>query len=177
MGESQVTKGFFVLDDAGLLSDPLEDACAVLQTTSANGRTAGTIYVYKGDGVWQVLSGGGGNIFFQDADPGAVGVNAIWVNLVNDRIGIRDLTNTSWSFFSTGGGIGAIGSTGYGLGGYGDVAWDETIVNSTVYTTTPSLGLLKPMYATVGWGTGLSINMDKIEALNVRLLAVEAAVL
>jgi hypothetical protein len=116
-------------------------------------------------------------IFFQDSDPGAVGTRAVWVDFANERVGIRNDDNTAWNFYSAAGGIGVIGSSGYGIGEYGNIPWDETAVNSSVLTSTPSLGLYKPLYATVGWGTWWNANLDKIEALNVRLLAAEAAVL
>lgn len=120
---------------------------------------------------------GGGNIFIQATDPGGVGgINSVWIDFANMRVGVRDLTNTFWNFYDASGGIGLIGSSGYGVGPFGDVVWDETVVNSSVFTTTPSLGLLKPMYATVGWGTAINTDMDKAEALNVRLLALEAAI-
>lgn len=56
-------KGFFVLPDADLMQFPLAGECAVLQTVTGNGRTAGHIYVYMGTSLgWvdvQALDGVG----------------------------------------------------------------------------------------------------------------------
>jgi hypothetical protein len=68
------------------------------------------------------------------------------------------------------------GGSGYGVGPFGEVSWDTTAVDPSVFTTTPNLSLRKPKYATVGWAAAMNANMDLIEALNVRLLAVEAGV-
>lgn len=66
-------------------------------------------------------------------------------------------------------------SSGFGLGAFGQVPWDETPVDSRVYTRTKNLGLFKPLYATVGWGGLYNQNLDIVDTLNKRLLALEAA--
>ena len=49
--EMGVTEGFFVKADAGEISNPKIDACIVLQTRTANSRTAGRLYIWKGAGT------------------------------------------------------------------------------------------------------------------------------
>jgi len=52
MAAIEVNSGFYVLDDAGLLSNPRGDSVAVLQRHTRNGRVAGHLYVFRG-GQWR----------------------------------------------------------------------------------------------------------------------------
>jgi hypothetical protein len=68
----------------------------------------------------------------------------------------------------------ASAESGFDLGGYGDTYGSNTAVASGAYTTTMN-GLIKPDYATVGWGGLENANLDTIETLIGRIVALEAA--
>jgi len=66
--------------------------------------------------------------------------------------------------------------SGFGVGEYGNVPWDVTVVGSGAYTTL-SNGVHVPNYATVGWGK--EINETFLIPLNdliSRIAALEAAI-
>jgi hypothetical protein len=52
----EVNQGIFVLSDVGFISYPVTNATLVLQTVTQNGRTAGHLYLYQGNGVWQDIA-------------------------------------------------------------------------------------------------------------------------
>lgn len=107
--------------------------------------------------------------YIQDSDPGAVGAGKTWANLTDVTFAVRNADNTAWVFFSNVGD----GGSGYGLGGYGNIAWDTTTVTSGAYTTL-SNGVKLPNYATVGWGTFLNDNFTLLNTLMDRVAVKEA---
>lgn len=58
MAAIETNSGFFVLDDAGELSNPRGDSAVVLQRHTKNGRTAGRQYLFRSSGAWEDVGAG-----------------------------------------------------------------------------------------------------------------------
>jgi len=74
------------------------------------------------------------------------------------------------SFFGGGGGMGGGTLSGYGVGGYGQVPYDTTMLTHG-FTTTPNMTLRKQPYGTIGWAANLNDMADKVDALAARITA------
>jgi len=69
---------------------------------------------------------------------------------------------------------GSVG-VGYDLGLYGDTYGSGTIVNSGAYELTAHSYFKKPNYAVVGWGGLFNENLDAVESMINKIIALEAA--
>lgn len=64
--------------------------------------------------------------------------------------------------------------SGYDIGGYGEIYGDDTPVPETAYTLTAHGYFKKPHPAIVGWGGIMAENLDTVEVLTNKIIALEA---